>query len=319
MSRLRLWYYAQPRALRLLLAINVAVYLLWQVIFIHFDATALFVYRHLALNPTLPGILYQPWQLLTYAFLHLSPGFGGLLHILFNMLWMMWVAREYEQMEGPRKMFALYILGGIGGGLMTVLLHNLFPTAAPFGGVVHGASGAVLAIMMGIAIQYPQRTIALLFIGVVRLIHVALFLLFLDILFLAAGGTSVSAHWGGALTGFLWGRAALAGIDLSGWASVFYPSRYQQREGILQRLEAIFEERSARKGRKKGDRSSSGERPLNKPPMKPTAFSDPSAPPPKTRDETDVDAILDKISEKGYDSLTAAEKRRLYEASKDEE
>jgi len=312
-SRFRLWFYAQPRALRTLLAINVAAYLIWQLVLIHFEPTAMFVYRHVALNPTLPGILYEPWQVLTYGFLHLSPGFGGLLHILFNMLWMMWVAREYEQMQGPRKMFALYIMGAIGGGLMTVFLHALFPGAAPFGGIVHGASGAVMCILMGIAIEYPQKTIALLFVGVVRLIHVVFGLLFLDILFLAAGGTSVSAHWGGALTGFLWGRAARAGIDLSGWAGIFYPSRRGPAGGgLLHRLETIFEQRSDRKSGKKNVGSKSGDIVAR------GGGLDTIEAAPKTKDEADVDAILDKISERGYDSLTPAEKKKLYEASKEE-
>ena len=313
MSRFRTWYYGQPRAIRTLLAINVVAYLLWNFVLTHFEPTALFVYRHVALNPNLPGILYEPWQVLTYSFLHLSPGFGGLLHILFNMLWMMWIGREYEQMEGPRKMLALYVLGGVGGGVVTVILHGLFPAFGPFGGIVHGASGSVLGIMAGIALQYPQKTIALLFIGVVRLIHVVFGFVFLDFLFLSAGGTSVSAHLGGVLAGFIWAKAALAGIDLSGWAAVFYPKGdFSGKEGILHRLEAVFD-------RNKGD----GKKTATQTRMTrvPTSDSDTEtsySAPAKSRGEKDVDAILDKISERGYDSLTAEEKKTLYEASQDE-
>ena len=85
MSQFQLWYNSQPRAIRLLLTINVVVYLVWRLVLVHIDAAQLFVYMHVALNPGIPGILFEPWQLLTYSFLHLSGGMGGLLHILFNM------------------------------------------------------------------------------------------------------------------------------------------------------------------------------------------------------------------------------------------
>lgn len=276
----------------------------------------MFVYQHVALNPNLPGILFEPWQLFTYAFLHLSPGMGGLLHILFNMLWMIWIGREYEQMHGARQLFAIYILGGVGGALLTVGLHAIFPNFGPFGGIIHGASGSVLGIMAAVGLQYPQKTIALIFIGTVRVIHVVFGFVFLDILFLSAGGTSVSAHAGGILTGFIWAKSAHAGIDLSGWANIFYPNGTRagygatkggsSRGGFLQQLEGWFEQRNQSK-----DRST---------PTRPTSTS-------TTQDNLrgssssrvkDIDSILDKISEKGYDSLSAAEKRALYEASKED-
>lgn len=309
MSKFRIWYFGQPKAIRVLLAVNVIAYLVWQIVLIHFEPTAMFVYRHVALNPTLPGILLEPWQLITYSFLHLSPGFGGLLHILFNMLWMMWIGREFEQMQGPHKMLALYVTGGVGGALLTVVLHAIFPGVTPFGGIVHGASGSVLGIMTGIAIQYPQKSIALMFIGVVRLIHVVFGFLFLDILFLAGGGTSVSAHLGGVLAGFIWAKAALAGIDLSGWARIFYPARgASSRDGILHRLENMFEHR---KQKNQGSTSTPHLRKVNVDDHSRETFT-------RTFVEKDVDEILDKISETGYDSLTTKEKKILFEASKDE-
>ena len=94
LQRFRVWYAAQPRALRTLVAINVVLYLLWQIVFIHIDVVAEFVWQQLALNPDVPGVLFEPWQFLTYAFLHLQPGLGGLLHVGFNMLWLWWIGRD---------------------------------------------------------------------------------------------------------------------------------------------------------------------------------------------------------------------------------
>jgi membrane associated rhomboid family serine protease len=302
LMRFRLWYAAQPVAMRSLLAANVVAYVLWQVVLIHIPVTRDFVYQHVALNPGFPGILFEPWQLLTYAFLHLGTGLGGLLHILFNMLWMVWIGREYEQMRGPGRFLGIYVLGAVGGALLTVFLHALFPGVGVFGGIVNGASAAVLAIMMTVAIEFPNKAIALMFIGVVRLLYVVWGFIALDILFLAGGGTSVSAHLGGILTGYILARL---GPGATAWAGVFFAGsgsrsgsarRPRSSDGVLAALEARL---AARKGGSGSGPSGSGS-------------SDSS---PKAARAKDVDAILDKISESGYDSLTAEEKRILYEAS----
>ena len=291
----------------MLLTINVVAYLVWQIILIHFEPSRMLVYQHVALSPTLPGILFEPWQLVTYSFLHLSTGFGGLLHILFNMLWMLWIGREYEQMHGPRRMLALYVIGGVGGGLLTVILHAIFPGFGPFGGIVHGASGAVLGIMTAVGVQYPQKSMALMFIGTVRIIHIVFGFVFLDFLFLSAGGTSVSAHGGGILAGFIWAKSIQAGVDLSGWARIFYPSGSSRRRGgILHTLEAWFESKNRQESNSPPDHLGRSRAPHDKEVQS------------QTDSESDVDTILDKISEKGYDSLTRKEKTTLLDASRDD-
>jgi membrane associated rhomboid family serine protease len=322
MNRFRSWLAAQPRALRFLLLVNGGAYLLWQVVFIHIGPVRDFVWDHLALNPDFPRILFEPWQLLTYAFLHLAPGMGGLLHVLFNMLWLVWIGRDLEELQGPARLFGLYVIGAIGGALLTVALHAAFPAASLFSGIVHGASGAVLAVMAGVALLFPDKQILLFLLGSVRLIHLVLGFLMLDILFLAAGGTSVSAHLGGALTGFAFARLQQRGVDVVAWAAPFFRSRPRGRAArsryraespsVLDRLEGWLGGRRAsgpaartqepRKEREASSAGSSGEV---------AEGYDTSEPA-----ESDVDRILDKISESGYDSLTPAEKRTLYEASR---
>ena len=181
--------------------------------------------KHLALNPGFPGILFEPWQLLTYNFLHLSSGLGGFLHILFNMLWLVWVGRDYEELYGPHRLLSAYVLGGLGGGLLTVLLHAALPSAGLFSGTVHGASASVLGVLTTVAVLNPEKSIALIFIGTVRLIWVVVAFLVLDLLFIAGSSTSISAHLGGAFAGFLLARAEGSGTDLSSWARVFFRDR----------------------------------------------------------------------------------------------
>ncbi len=312
-NRFQAWYRVQPRALRVLLTINVVAYVAWLLVFIHVSATAAFVWNHLALNPSLPRILFEPWQLITYSFLHLQTGFWGLIHIGFNMLWLYWIGKEYEELHGPHALFAAYVLGGLGGGLITVLLHAILPGVGAFGGVVHGASASVLGVITTVAVLYPYKSVALIFIGTVRLIYLVIGYLALNLLFLSGGNMSVSAHLGGALFGFLLAKGEQRGLDLTGWARMVFPGgrsyaypagssgRGGSKEGFIQRIGRWF---SAEKKRPSGtarvhsirEASSSNEEEVDT--------------------ENEVDRILDKISERGYEALTDDEKRILYEASR---
>jgi len=230
---------------------------------------------------------------------------------------------------GPGRVFALYVYGAVGGALLTVLLHALFPGVGLFAGTVHGASGAVLGIMTAVAIQHPEKSIALMFIGVVRLIHVVIGFVALDILFLASGGTSVSAHLGGILAGFLAGKAVLAGRDPTGWGDLFFGRpgggggwftgsgggagsgrSGGSGGGFMERLERRLAARQERtsSGRESGGASGRGSARIHRMPGR-GAEEEPED------GASEVDRILDKISESGYESLTAKEKKILYEAS----
>jgi membrane associated rhomboid family serine protease len=318
-NRFQSWYGMQPPALRALLTINVVVYVVWLLLaLVAPRSVELFVIRHLALNPELPGILIEPWQLITYNFLHIGTGFWGLIHILFNMLWLVWIGRDHEETHGSHQLLAMYVITGIGGGVLTVLLHAAFPGVAVFGGPVHGASASVLGIMTAVAIMYPDKSIGLLFIGTVRLLYIVIAFLVLDILF--AGGTSVSAHLGGALTGLLFARAMHRGIDLSSWARIFFRPRRRRRtsrgrtaeeESFLSRMERWLASRGTQKEQKDKKKS----RPATVHALRKYTAAEPA----EDSLEGEVDRILDKISEQGYDALTDEEKRILYEASRREQ
>lgn len=297
------WYRMQPPALRALLTINVVLYVLWVLVLVHIGATNRLIIDYFTLhNPSLSTLILEPWQLITYNFLHLSVGFWGLLHILFNMLWLVWIGREFEQMHGSHRLLAVYLIAGVGGGLLTILWYTLFPPPAPI--IVYGASASVLGVITAVAIYYPFKSIALLFIPFpIRLIHLVIGFLVLDLLLIAGSTTAIAAHAGGALFGFLYARAEKSGMDLSSWANYLIPgsgrSRSSRRRSSTQRT-SMF----SRSGRKKSGTAR----------ITPLPKRD-EAPPPPSPDK-EIDRILDKISEQGYEALTSEEKRVLYEASK---
>ena len=298
------WYRMQPPALRALLTINVVLYVLWVLVLVHIGVTRTLMLDYFTLhNPSLSTLILEPWQLLTYNFLHLSVGFWGLLHILFNMLWLVWIGREFEQMHGSHRLMAVYLIAGVGGGLVTILWYAAFPAPATVDIFVYGASASVLGVITAVAIYYPFKSIALLFIPFpIRLIHLVIAFLVLDLLLIAGSNTAIAAHAGGALFGFLFAKGERSGIDLSSWAGVFF-GRSGRSRSSRQRTGSRGTSLFSRPKRRSG-----GAR------ITPMPRRDEPAPAPSP--DKEIDRILDKISEQGYEALTSEEKRVLYEASK---
>ncbi|MFQ5568499.1 MAG: rhomboid family intramembrane serine protease [Rhodothermales bacterium] len=325
MNRLQSWYRAQPRAFRALLTINVVIYVLWAFLFAYIDVTRDFVFNHLALDSALPGVLFEPWQLITYNFLHLGsfeqPGlsFGSLLHIGFNMLWLYWIGRDHEDLHGPYQLTALYLITGVGGGLFSVMMYALMPGLLGAAPVIHGASASVIGVSMAVAVMYPHKKIGLFLIGAVRLLYLVLAFLVIDVLFRFGGGVAVTAHLGGALFGFLFVMIEKRGVDLSSWARLFFRERRPrhasstvQGGSFLERLEARLASRSKDQETSKepGRRKRKSKSPMAKIRTLHAAEKE------ERPFQDEVDRILEKISEQGFDSLTEEEKRVLYEASR---
>ncbi len=306
-----------PPAIRALLTINVVIYVLWFLLLQHFKPMEVLFWRHLALQAEPSTFIFQPWQLITYNFLHLGTDLSGILHITFNMLWLVWIGRDYEELHGSHRLLAVYIIAGIGGGILSIILQGLFPgfpslraAEAAAQVTVHGASASVLGIMMTTAILHPYKSIGLLFLGTVRLLYVVLGFLVIDVLFMK--GNAVGAHWGGVLFGFLFAKAESSGVDLSSWAGYFFGrssrgrSSSRDNEGVLRKLENWL-----------ANKNSSDEAP-SKPVSRERTWrkADVEIEVVEASREDEVDRILDKISAEGYDALTPAEKKILYEASR---
>jgi membrane associated rhomboid family serine protease len=124
-----------PWVLRLVVA-NVAMFALQ-------SFTAIF-YQLFVLVPS--AILYRPWTLVTYMFLH-----GGFTHLLFNMLGLFFFASRVEQRLGSRRFLALYFIAGITGALLSI---PFTPNAQ-----IVGASGGVFGVMMAFAMFWPRERI----------------------------------------------------------------------------------------------------------------------------------------------------------------
>ena len=201
-----------------LIYINVGVFIfttLTGVILQLFNRSLGGVFEWLELPASLPRFIIQPWSVLTYMFMH-----AGVLHILFNMLWLYWFGALFLNFFSARHLRGVYILGGICGGLLYMTAYNIFPYFRPMTeySFMLGASASVLAIVAATAYREPDYPIRLFLFGTVRLKYLALIVIVTDLLFITssnAGGHI--AHLGGALAG-LWFAASLSkGTDITAW------------------------------------------------------------------------------------------------------
>ncbi|HVZ48814.1 MAG TPA: rhomboid family intramembrane serine protease [Gemmatimonadaceae bacterium] len=92
------------------------------------------------------AILFRPWTIVTYMFLH-----AGLSHILFNMIGLYFFGPRVEARLGSRRFVQLYFVSGISGALLSFLFA---PTSA-----IIGASAAVFGVMLGFAMFWPRDRI----------------------------------------------------------------------------------------------------------------------------------------------------------------
>ena len=101
------------------------------------------------------GLLsFQPWQLLTYAFLH-----EGVWHLFVNMFAVYMFGGQLEQLWGPKRFLNLYLVSVIAAGMAQLLVAALM-SAEPYPTV--GASGGIFGLLLAYAMYFPRRTIVLL-------------------------------------------------------------------------------------------------------------------------------------------------------------
>ena len=243
----------------------------------------------LSLSSRPADLLWKPWSLLSYAFLH-----AGFFHLLFNMMVLYFSGRLFLTFFTQKQLFGLYLLAALFAGVIFIASYNLLPMLAGQGHTskMVGASAAIMAILIASAVYAPYYQVRLLLIGTVKLWHIALVLIVLDLIQVSAENTGGHlAHLAGALFGFIYIKVLQSGTDLSTGISAvidFFANLFKPRK------KTPF---------KKVHRNTS--KPVN-PIVKPT----------KDITQKQIDEILDKISKSGYDSLTKEEKEFLFKVGK---
>jgi membrane associated rhomboid family serine protease len=270
---------------------------------------------------------FHLYQFLTYLFLH-----GSFMHLFFNMFALWMFGCVIEQVWGPRKFLVYYMACGIGAGLIQELAQfvNFYLTISgqdPSVGLVElftigqqlgqqlngwstiGASGAVYAILLAFGMTFPENRIFIFPLPIpvkAKWFVVGYAALELMMAITSPGdGVAHTAHLGGMLFGFFliryWQRHPSIDYDLNRGRQFF--------DNMKQRSASSFDwfGRMAKQNKKPADEGTT--RDPRQADMEYNAR--------KQQRQAEVDAILDKIRASGYDSLTKAEKQRLFEASRD--
>lgn len=249
----------------------------------------------LGLPASLTGIMYRPWTLLTYMFLHTE-----LWHILWNMLALYAFGKIFLNFYSVRHFVGIYVLGGIFGGLFFVAAFNVFPYFAPYinGAPLVGASAAVLAVVAASAVRSPNYRVVLLLFGSVRLSIIAWVTFLLSFLMLTGDNPGGNfAHLGGMFAGWLVAFLLNKGYDLTNVVNRpldFLSRIFKKRPKARKKAKFNFVRGEGAAAKRSGDYAYNAR---------------------KKADEAEVDKILEKIKTGGYASLSEAEKKRLFEAS----
>lgn len=278
-----------------LIIINVAVYLVLAILLVFSTTTGYSsffdsIYSQLAIPAPIVSFLSKPWTIITYSFVH---DLTGIFHILFNMLVFYWFGKIFIEYLGSDKLIAVYVLGAFTGGIFYLLVYNTIPfyvEKIPLHGMV-GASAAVYAILVATATLLPDYTFFLLFVGPVRIKYIAL--IYIVISFLGSVGGNAGgniAHLGGALIGYVYIKQLQVGVNWGSWITI----TLDWVIGLFRPSSKVKVTYRSTEPKSKSTRSSSANK--------------------TSQDE--IDAILDKISDRGYESLTKEEKEKLFNASK---
>lgn len=236
------------------------------------------------LDTNLVGFILKPWGIITSIFSHFE-----IWHLIFNMLFLYFSGQLFEQIFDKRRLWQTYIFGGISGGILEISAHYLFPSFQNADQVVVGASGSIMAIFTALAFHSPNIRVNLFGIFPVKIYLIAIFFLLNDLIGIDNPSDNVAhfAHLGGAIFGLISIQSIHSSNNILSVLGSFFDR--------IKKMITSDKSTKSGKAKFKTDEEYNLE---------------------KKRRQEKTDAILDKISKSGYESLTKEEKDFLFNQSK---
>jgi membrane associated rhomboid family serine protease len=276
-----------------LIVINVVVFVVMGILLVVSEISRTdfydMIHQQFAIPARFGTFISHPWTLITYAFAH-----AGFYHILFNMFALYWFGRLFVEYLGSDKLIAVYFLGALFGAILYLLAFNTIPYFTDQSSTLSismvGASAAVDAIIVAAATLLPEYTFFLLLIGPVKIKYIAAVAVFLSFLGTVGGNAGGNiAHLGGAMIGFIYIKQLQAGVNWGGWITTLLDS-FKGLFAAQPKVKVTYRKTEPK---------------IHQPTSKASKAS-----------QDEIDNILDKISDHGYESLSKEEKEKLFNASK---
>lgn len=234
-------------------------------------------------------LVWKPWSIVSYSFFHSGP-----FHLIFNMLMLFYVGRLFITFFTQKQLLGVYLLGAIFSGSVFIISYAFLPALTTISTQMIGASGSIMAILFATTSYQPFMDVKLFGVFKMKLWHIAFLLIFFDLIQLPLNNTGGHlAHIAGAVFGYIYIVFLKRGTDLtSGVNSVidFIVNLFSRKDSTKFRKVYVNPKKQAEKRESRI----------------------------VTKDKTQqqIDEILDKISQSGYDSLTKEEKEFLFNAGK---
>lgn len=256
--------------LTVLLIVNISIFFIINI------STGIFQSNFITLNMALPlnlnEFVFKFWTLFTYMFSHKDLG-----HVFYNMLLLYFSAQTFLSFLSEKKMVYVYIMSGLMGGIILLILSAIFPSTFEYS-ILFGASAAVLGIVTSLALYIPNLPISLFGIIEMKYKYYALLIFAVSTIidFNINTGGKIS-HFGGAFFGLFFGYMLKNGKDISELTFFNRPK--------TSTLKVVHSNKNA----KAHEQSLSNQQ--------------------------TIDSLLDKISKNGYESLSKSEKELLFKLS----
>lgn len=278
--------------------VNVAVFIVARLLMVFLNLSGLsdsksVIIDWLAVPSHMPQLFIRPWTIITYQFLHLE-----FLHIVVNMLWLFWFGQLFQNIFSRRQVLSVYFWGGLWGAIFYFISFNFIPyfQESEFADQMLGASASILAIVVAAATASPNQIIHLALIGKVKLKYLAIGAVLIDLMCITYSNSGGHiAHLGGAFAGY--------------WFATAYLKNNKDYTRWIAQIIDFFATYSSKKKPKMKARKTSYKRAADK-------KTEMEYNKQKKEKQAEIDKILEKIKQSGYNSLTKSEKEALFKASK---
>ena len=225
----------------------------------------------------------HPWSIITYFWVH-----WDLWHLVFNMILLYFVSQLFLRFFRDQNLLTFYLFGGLAGGLL-FLIFPIQPT-----NLLAGSSAAIYALLFAVISYNPKLPVRLVLIpSSFPILYFGYFFLGLDLFQIIMKGDNIGgsiSHLGGMAFGYLYMKQFEKGNDFLGKFIQGIISMFNKQEKKPQ-FKTYKQSKTEQQANPKSDYDYNHQ---------------------KVEKQKKIDAILDKISRAGYESLSKEEKDFLF-------